>query len=235
MDDIRLEQIPTVPIMGRSIIAHDPMSLNFPAAGFLMTPGLPRIHKTWRRGPAYDQGRTSSCVGQTFRGILNTTPNTALVGLAIRAKYSGLSFYSGGQQFDEWPGVEPQYYGTSALGVCKYLLWADIIKEYRWCFGADEVIDTLCQHGPVAIGVRWSEQMMRTDADGYLTPGGRLVGGHEVELHGVEKDKKYVVGTNSWGTEWGISSGRFKMRWDVLDQLLSDDGDAVTVVEVVPR
>ena len=233
--DIRLEEIVTVPEMGRSLIAHDPRSFAFPAAGFLTIPGLPRVHRTWRRGPAYDQGRTSSCVGQTFRGILNSSPHTSLVRLLFRAKYDGVTFYNGGQQFDQWPGAEPEYYGTSALGVCKYLQNQGIIKEYRWCFGADEVIDTLCQHGPVAIGIKWYDQMMKTDANGYITPGGRLVGGHEVELHGVEKDKKYVVGTNSWGTKWGISSGRFKMTWDTLDLLLNDDGDAVTVVEVVNR
>jgi C1A family cysteine protease len=55
------------------------------------------------------------------------------------------------------------------------------------------------------------------------------VGGHEVELHGVDISSKYVIGTNSWGADWGVK-GRFKLSWENLDRLLQEDGDAVTVV-----
>lgn len=229
-----VEEIPTTPQMGRSIIEHDPQSFDYPARGFLMKPGLARRDKTWRRGRAYDQGSTSSCVGQTVKGVLNTSPLSAEVPYRTRAAYDAYSFYRNGQDYDEWPGEEPDYFGTSANGVCKYLKKTGVISEYRWCFGLDDVIDTLVQHGPVAIGVWWYERMMTTDADGFIKPSGRQIGGHEVELHGVKIDDEYVIGTNSWGLGWGVR-GRFNLRWTDLDSLLRDQGDAVTITRLATR
>lgn len=226
-----VEQIPTKPSMGRSIITHDPASRFFPARGFLMQDAVPRKNKTWRRGVAYNQGPTSSCVGQTLKGMLNTGPFSGQVSYSRRSRYDALDFYRNGQSYDQWPGAEPEYYGTSALGVCKHLQGQGIISEYRWCFGVDDVIDTLVQHGPVGIGIWWYSGMFTTDVQGFIRPVGRKEGGHEVELHGVNVDDEYVIGTNSWGRSWG-AGGRFKLSWEHLDQLLEDDGDAVTLVKL---
>lgn len=223
------EKIPTRPQMGRSLIEHDPKSRAFPARGVLMQPTVERRNKTWRRPTAYDQGQTSSCVGQTLKGVISTSPLTSLIPYSKRRSLTALEIYHGAQVNDDWPGEEPTYYGTSALGACKYLQGLSLIKEYRWCFGADDVIDTLVQHGPVAIGIWWYDGMWKTDDKGFLHPTGKKVGGHEVELHGVNVDKKYVIGTNSWGTDWG-ANGRFYISWDDLDTILEDDGDAVTIV-----
>jgi hypothetical protein len=220
------EFIPSPPTMGRSIIDHDPRNRNYPARA-LFAAGLPRKHRTWRRGNAYDQGPTSSCVGQTFKGVLNSQLLSANVAWRIRSKLDAINIYRGGQQFDEWPG--DNYDGTSARGACRYLQSKGLISEYRWCFGLDDVLDTLSHHGPVAIGIAWHSGMWNTDYFGFLHPTGSVVGGHEVELHGINVQLKYVIGTNSWGTGWGIN-GRFKISWPDLNTLLQDDGDAVTIL-----
>lgn len=224
------EKIVSPPNMGRSIIDHDPKNRSYPVRA-LVGAAVERRNKTWRRPAAYDQGQTSSCVGQTFYATLNTSPFTAQIPLATRRKHNALEVYQGAQRNDEWPGEEPTYEGSSALGACKYLRDQGLIKEYRWCFGVDDVIDTLVQHGPVGIGVWWWSGMMRTNSSGFIKPTGSQVGGHEVELHGVNVDKGYVIGTNSWGTDWGVK-GRFYITWDDLHALLEDSGDAATVVSV---
>jgi hypothetical protein len=220
------EFIPSPPTMGRSIIDHDPQNRNYPARA-LFAAGLPRRNRTWRRGNAYDQGPTSSCVGQTFKGVLNTATLSAHWPYYWRSTFDAISFYKAGQQFDEWPGDD--YDGTSARGVCRALENNSYISEYRWCFGLDDVLDTLSHHGPVAIGVNWHSGMWSTDGSGFIHPTGAVVGGHEVELHGIHVRDTYVVGTNSWGRGWG-EQGRFLLAWQDLDTLLQDDGDAVTIL-----
>lgn len=224
-----VEKIHTEPTMGRSIITHDPASRAFPAMGLLALPSVPRRDRTWRRGVVYDQGPTSSCVGQTFKGILNSAPVSTGLKYQVRTRLDAVDLYRNAQRFDQWPGEEPDYEGTSALGACKYLQGQGLISEYRWCFGVDDVIDTLVQHGPVGIGVVWYGGMMNTDSSGFVHPTGSKVGGHEVEINGVNVKGRYVIGTNSWGAGWGVK-GRFKLSWDDLGTLLDDDGDAVTVV-----
>lgn len=228
-----LALIDTVPIMGRSVIAHDPDNRLFPVRGAVVNDAAPRISRSWSRSrKAYDQGATSSCVGQTFRGILDTLPARSQVPNSVRSRYDGLNFYRGGQTEDEWPGQEPSYFGTSALGVCKYLKLNGIINEYRWCFGLNDVLDTLSQHGPVGVGLNWTEAMMTPDEQGFIVNNGSTVGGHETELLGVNFEKGHVIGINSWGPSWGVK-GRFKIKFDVLDALLKNQGDAVTVTSVV--
>jgi hypothetical protein len=228
---IQVKVIPTNPLLGRSLIEHDDRSRAYPTRGVLTVPGVTRVNKTWRRGAAYDQGPTSSCVAQTFKGTLNTAPFSSQVSYSLRTRYDALDFYRGGQLSDEWPGEEPTYSGTSANGVCKYLKSKSLISEYRWCFGLDDVLDTLVQHGPVGIGIWWYDSMFATDASGFISPTGSKAGGHEVELIGINVTGRYVTGMNSWGSLWGVN-GRFKLTWNSLGSLLQDDGDATTVVSL---
>lgn len=221
--------IPTRPGMGRSLIDHDPRSRAFPARA-LLTGAPARQTRTWRRGAAYDQGQTSTCVAQSFKGVLNTAPASAVVPYATRTRYDAVGdFYPGAQRNDQWPGEEPAYQGTSALGMCRYLALKGVIHEYRWCFGLDDVLDTLSALGPVAIGVNWRERMFYPDPDGLIHPGGSVAGGHEVELIGLDVSRRRVTGMNSWGALWG-DRGRFYLSWDDLALLLDDEGDATTLV-----
>ena len=208
---------------GRTIVDHDVRNRNYPMRELL--PDQPPKTKLWARGKAYDQGQKPWCVGETFKGILNTRPNSSLVAWRIRSKYDAGEIYHGAQLNDDWPGEA--YDGTSASGACKYLQSQGRIKEYRWCFGVDDVLDTLSHHGPVAIGVQWTQDCMATNSGGYISPSGAVVGGHEVELRGINVERGYVIGCNSWGTTWGIH-GEFFLTFDSLGVLLANQGDAVT-------
>jgi hypothetical protein len=219
----------STPHMGRTIVDRDPQNRNFPAAGFIMQPGGERKSRTWRRSGPYDQGASSSCVGQTIKGLLNTQPLSGQVDYHLRNAYDAMHIYTEAQKYDEWPGEN--YDGTSAHGACKYLRQARVIDAYRWCFGLNDVVDTLCQYGPVGIGIRWHEGMMNVDSNGFVQPTGAIVGGHETELIGINVPHRYFVGMNSWGDNWG-DKGRYKLSWDDLADLLHGDGDAVTIVSL---
>jgi hypothetical protein len=224
-DELRIERIDTRPGMGRGLIYHDPMSKLFRAVP--RGADLPLRDRTWRRGLPYDQGNTSSCVAQTAKGILNTALMSAKLPYYKRSHLSTDYIYAMAQQNDEWPGEA--YDGTSALGAMKALADTGIIKEYRWCFGVQDVLQTLSNIGPVGIGINWKSGMWDTDGNGFIHATGPNEGGHEVELIGIDLKERCVIGMNSWGQSWGVK-GRFKLSWDDLGVVLDDSGDAVVVV-----
>jgi C1A family cysteine protease len=57
-----------------------------------------------------------------------------------------------------------------------------------------------------------------TNNNYFITPRGRGLGGHAVNLVGYDTDGVYVL--NQWGTKWG-ANGYAIMKWDVyLQQLM---------------
>lgn len=210
-------------LMGRTVVNHDDRNWLFPARE-LLSPA-PLQSRLWSRPSAWDQGQTSQCVAFSTKGVVNSEP---LVG-----SYSGDAglidpgeIYRLAQTLDEWPGEA--YNGTSTLAGFKAAQQLGFLDQYRWCFGAQDVLDTLSQHGPVAIGVQWYRSM-------FSAPGGVLTvdqqsgpaGGHCVELHGLDVERQVVIGTNSWSTGWG-DGGRFYLSFADLDRLLQQQGEAVT-------
>jgi hypothetical protein len=219
---------PTNHGLGRHV-SHDEASKQFPARALLPAAATQPRNRTWRRGRAYNQGSLPHCVAYTGKGILNTTNLSRHVPWYRRSRYNTTDFYNGAQAHDEWPGTN--YDGTSGLGLCKHLTAVGLIKEYRWCFGLNDVLLTLSHLGPIGIGVNWYESMFRADMDHYvLNIAGNVAGGHEVELTGIHVDDRTVTITNSWGTGWGVN-GRARLRWNDLDRLLAEHGDALIILQ----
>lgn len=224
MPDVRYA-IATGPGMGRSLVLHDERSRGFRAVD-LTDATKPRTWE-WSRGGAYDQGKTSECVAYTGKGILNSAPLNVLVPYRVRSVYKTAEFYTGAQRFDEWPGAD--YAGTSGLGLCRYLASVHLIREYRWAFGVAELLLALSWVGPVGIGVQWRAGMVTPDSNGAIRATGSDVGGHEVELTGLDIAQRTVTVTNSWGQSWG-NRGRAHLPVRDLADLLARDGDAFVVV-----
>lgn len=218
--------------LGRSIVTLDEASLRYPARGVLFSTDAPLVSKTWRRSAPYDQGQTSQCVIFTGKGEINSEPFRTPLNYLKRLTYDTDHMYQVAQELDEWPGEAPDYDGTSVLAGHKAMLQENFISEYRWCFGLNDVLQTLSQHGCVGIGITWYESMFDPISTyGMLnvdTESG-VAGGHAVELIGLNVTSKYVIGVNSWGYGWGYK-GRFRMKFADLDKLLKDYGEAVTVV-----
>lgn len=192
--------------------------------------------KTWRRPLALDQTTTPQCVGYSLWGAYNTQPQTRRYTYDQRTQYSPTDIYNGAQLLDEWAGEE--YDGSSVLGGVKWLHQMSLIKEYRWCFTLDDVLLTLSNVGPVVVGTNWLSDMFnapdpdpgRTASAQYaLSYWGDIVGGHAYELHGIDVVNEIVIGTNSWGTGWG-DEGRMYLRWEDLEALLADQGEALVII-----
>jgi hypothetical protein len=211
----------------------DPLSLNFPARSLIEASDI--FTKTWRRQPAYDQGNTPKCVGYSVYGLVNCQPWTKSISYSRRSRYQPDEIYRWAKRHDAWPGT--QYAGTSVNAGLKCLRRNGIISEYRWCASVPDILSILSSHGPVVLGVNWYNSMFfQEDFDPGYVPyqlrvdqGSGVAGGHAVTLHGVDTKTRTVIGTNSWGQGWG-DEGRFYLGWDDLEYLLSDNGEAATIV-----
>lgn len=223
----QLKPIHTRPGMGRGLVLHDERSRNFRSVDLLGQSQQELIDKVWRRGQAYNQGDTSTCVPQTGKGCLNSSPMSEHAPYHVRSKYSIDEWYDGARDNDEWPGRD--YEGSSGLGMLRYLKALGLIREYRACFGLQDMLLTLSHLGPILLGVWWKQDMFEPDDRGLIRPTGSNAGGHEVELFGNDVSNEEVIGMNSWGEDWG-DRGRFRMKWEDLGNLVAEDGDAYVII-----
>lgn len=126
--------------------------------------------------------------------------------------------------------------GATTLAAMKTLKARGDISGYRWAFGIDDVVDTLCSFGPVCLGIEWRHNMYQTKSDGLVVSSGPVVGGHFItavayDVHPVHGP---VVGwLNSWGKTYGIADKRLNatggIGWiqvDTLRAILAADGEA---------
>ena len=213
-EDPRLDRLPQ----------FDARSRNYPIRALIGEPDL--RPKMWRLLQRLDQGREGACVGFGWGHDLAALP------VYVRTtNEDAYAIYKRAQQLDPWAGED--YEGTSVLAGAKAVQERGNLSEYRWAFGIDDVLATLSAHGPVVIGVDWYENMRDTDAQGYIKPTGRVLGGHCVCLRGIKRQPWGhgwdVVGRNSWSERWGVR-GDFRIRDTDLARLLEDGGEACVPV-----
>jgi hypothetical protein len=102
---------------------------------------------------------------------LATEPN-ASDGIADKIKFDqalAVKIYSRATEIDPFVGsYPPKDTGSSVLSAMKAAKEMGLISEYRWCFGAEEVLIALSNPGPVEIGVRWYEGFDKPDCNGLV-------------------------------------------------------------------
>jgi len=219
--------------LGRNVVWHDPRNRQFAARGTVFAEDAPIIDRYWDRTYAFDQGNSSACTMFAAAGLLHTQPwRDSLSRTALRAYDTDrerVAGYRKAQRYDPWPGQEPAYYGSSTDAPLKLLRVERRIREWRWCFGLNDVLRTLSNHGPVAVGSNWYSGMDVVDPKTCRVKiEGDIRGGHAYELYAVRTDTREVEVTNSWGN-WGPCAGRFRLTWDDLERLLGEDGEACTI------
>lgn len=203
---------------------HDPRSRQYPIAAVLGAL-VPRKTKIWEPGPILDQGSEGACVGH---GIVDEATADPVMVHLDDPQAEAFAVYHAAQKIDEYPGEA--YSGTSVLAGAKIAQQRGWWGEYRWCFGIDDVVDTLIAHGPVVLGIPWYQSMYEPSSVDLLVVAGPKVGGHCILATGYNAASREVQLTNSWGTSWG-TSGQAWIAVDDLAGLLDDQGEACTPVE----
>lgn len=170
--------------------------------------------RRWQPGPTLDQGREGSCVGHGCRHFVNGDP----VMTPPSSGPTALELYHWAQNNDPWPGND--YEGTSVEAGLEALLAFGYIGGVGYTQNVEAFLQWLAGVGGLIVGWDWYEGMHRTNAAGYITPTGRLTGGHCVFINELLPNRAGVGGQNSWGGSWGIGGGFFKLSLEHLGQLM---------------
>lgn len=221
----------TTPILNW-VPSFDERSRNFPIRTVIPT-RPPRVNKLWRTGPILDQGSEGACVGFGWTAEVLSTPVAVNLSLLKEPAPSeptefALNLYQMAKRLDVWEGED--YDGTSVLAGAKACVALGTLKEYRWCFSTEDVVNAVLSRGPVVLGMNWHEGMYEAP-NGILTPSGPIVGGHCLTAVGFRwrsdrlDGEDGIVLQNSWGASWG-NNGLAVIRVSELEKLLQADGEA---------
>lgn len=218
---------------------HDPRNRAYPARRTLFAEDAPITPEThWRRQP-FNQGNEGSCTGQCAAGLLQTSPfrlvqpsRAALPSYDTFEERSEL--YHAAQLVDPYVETPPEE-GSSTDAPLRILRDRGHIREWRWCFGIEDVARALSRW-PVAFGTVWTEGMdLPLGRYGRIEPTGAERGGHAYEIYALIATSSDnwldwdLDGINSWGA-WGPRNGRFRISVRRAAELLERGGEAVTIV-----
>lgn len=224
---------PTPFPLGRKV-EHDPQSRAYRVDIASVTTLVSAKHAR-HIGPL-DQGNLGSCVGNAATGVLATDPFFSTIPVETQqhlAEAFAVDLYSLATQVDDAPGAyPPDDTGTSGLAVSKVLKSKGLISGYTHAFSTDDALRALVDR-PLLVGVNWYRSFFYPDPSGHITvaPGSYVDGGHEFVVDEINAEEQYVGATNSWGPDWG-DAGRFYMDFTLFDRLLSEQGDAISLVPI---
>lgn len=223
--------------LGRSVLWHDPQNRRFAAVGSVVRGDASIRPKSWWARHLFDQNPFPRCTAEAAVGALFTSPNRLILPRENLTRYDApderQALYLAAQKVDPWPGEA--YDGSSTDAPLKVLRDLGYIGEWRWCFGLDDVLLTLSNHGPVIWGTWWKTgQDQPRGIDGLVTYSGSNRGGHAYLNYGWGLDDRYEGGgyldyLQTWGL-WGPRRGRFRMSLADGRRALEDQGEAVTIV-----
>jgi hypothetical protein len=183
--------------------------------------------KVWTPGPVLDQGQTPMCVGFATKDDLNTEPNPSLDPTPGQDP-TPEAIYAAAQAVDGFPMPHD---GTTVRAAMQVMQAQGRIAAYLWASTLNDLITWLSTKGPVVVGINWYEGMDTPGATGFVTPTGRVRGGHAFELHGAHNDQRYVDCQNSWGIGWALG-GFFKLSYSDLARLVfQENGECAGFLE----
>lgn len=180
-----------------------------------------------------DQGSEGACVGFGWSGELQVPP----IEIPVHNQFAQ-NFYLGARDADRKDG---RFFaeGATVLAGAKYARRRGWISEYRWCFGMEDLIDTLCTKGPVVLGIPWYAGMYQTDIDGRIRVNGELAGGHCILAIGWWPNHPIfgncVVLLNSWGKGWGINGIGYLPEAEARRLLITEQGEMCVAADIAPK
>ena len=219
-----------MPAFGRLRSVPDPRDFQYPMRSLLPSAPSARVSRYWNQSLWWgDQGQTPQCVAYASVAWLEDGPVTQ-----ARMPHPIVDpdvLYHECQLYDEIPGTD--YDGTTTRGAMKAMQARGFIQSYHWALTIDDVLQWVLERGPVLIGTNWYSTMMEPDDAGIIHVGGRVVGGHETVLNGVNQHVGLFRGKNSWGRDWG-RHGNYYIGTADLERLLAEDGEMCVAVEQRP-
>jgi hypothetical protein len=191
-----------------------------------------------------NQGSEGFCVGYGWSGELAVDP----VAIPVHNQFARMLFNKA-REIDLDEGRDFGNDGATLLAGAKAAKQLGLISEYRWCFGIDDVRDSLVNKGPIVLGINWYDGMYETETNGLVRVNGGLVGGHCILLTGywpyvmrrngqrIGKSSPYgrtvYQWTNSYGIEYGLAGRGYISETD-LDRLLKEGAEACVATDIAP-
>jgi hypothetical protein len=179
----------------------------------------------WDCNIVLDQGNYGTCVGNAWAGWGNSAPIMDSYSEAdARAIYYESTCIGGacdatGQN------------GSSTRDGVKAMQQRGKLTAYAFATTMAEIDEWLDNHGPVVIGINWTDPMFNPDASGLIHYTGPVAGGHEVFIRQNVKSMGRKRLRNSWASSWGLGGDFFLSNAD-LQRLLDDGGDACLASEI---
>lgn len=185
-----------------------------------------RTKRLWKNVWVGDQKWTPHCVAFSWLHWLQDGP---IKQPGTPPILSTGNLYHECQLVDEWPGTN--YAGTSVRAGAKVLQKMGYIESYHWAFDIETLITAVLDVGPVVVGTNWYNAMNNPSKGFFVRPEGRLDGGHAYLIRGVHLKRGWFMCKNSWGEDWG-KRGNFKIKFNFMEQLLAESGEACLAVEI---
>lgn len=207
----------------------DERSRDFPVRALVAAEKKPRSY-TWACEPRLDQGRDGSCVGFAWAHEIAARP---VCGFA--SDEMGRLIYREATRIDPWTENDAgpdMSFGTSVLAGVKVAMSLGHYTGYRWAFGLEDLIMAIGYVGPVVLGIPWTTDMFKPNAEGVIRLGGGDAGGHAILANGVDLRRKMFRLHNSWGPRWGLNGECF-ISFEDMDTLLHQGGEACIAVRRV--
>lgn len=184
-------------------------------------PPEPEEDRIWATEFQLDQGNTGHCVGFGWAGWSNAEPTLNSYG-----DEDGHAIYYETKVIEGDPGGEDGAYprdGAEAMRARGRL------NSYAFADSMETILTHLRSYGTVGVGTNWTEDMFEPDANGFVKPTGRNVGGHWYLLYGIEGEN--LLFKNSWGGQWG-DNGSFRMTIPDFEVLMDAWGEAIAAIEL---
>lgn len=179
-----------------------PRSMSATPPNSAATPLSSVFHRSNRSWPLTQ--RIGSCTGNAMIGCGSTYPFRLVFQTPELGEAAAESVYSWATGHDPFNGTwPPDDTGSNGQSACQGLIALGYATS---CISMSSVLEAeqRLQTQPITMGIYWRSTMYQTDGCGLLTVGGSIDGGHQVNVVGLDVDKGWLWGENSWGNAFGV-------------------------------
>ncbi len=188
-----------------------------------------RTYRYYKAGGITDQGNEGACTGHCRLNFLTMSPIRSFPNLTFAQRNAkAQEYYNDNKKNDEWPGED--YSGSSVSASCKNMIRDGFIKAAVMTTSFEEMCRWKLYKGPLMLSTPWKEGMYRPDANGFIRPTGRKVGGHAIPDRAITVWRTGIW-RNSWNLGYGFQGDGYMSEADYR-QLISEGLRAYATVQI---